>query len=76
MKHPLYLYGDDFDATTLRELPVEQYLQRKIIASQELVELLMREPLETRDFRRINESLESQKFNLVLLDELYGRNGQ
>lgn len=67
------LYGDNFDATQYRELTAEQYLYRKIHASQELVDLLLLEPYETRDMFRINKSLESQSHNRKLIDELYGR---
>ena len=63
MRNSHFLYGPEFDATALRELTAEQYLYRKIHASQELVELLSNEPLDTRDFFRINKSLESQSNN-------------
>lgn len=76
MRNSQFLYGNDFDATQLRELSAEQYLWRKIHSSQELVELLSNEPLETRDMFRINKSLSSQKHNRKLIDELYGRDNK
>ena len=76
MRDSQFLYGDDFDATALRELTIEQYLWRKIHASEELVELLQQKPLYERDMFRINLSLQSQRHNRKLLDELYARNNQ
>lgn len=73
MRNSHFLYGSDFDATQLRELTAEQYLYRKIHASQELVDTLSNEPLDTRDFFRINKSLEAQSHNRKLIDELYGK---
>ncbi len=88
MKDSVYLYGSNYNAKTLRELPYLSALYRKVHWSQELVEELNKEPLflqqyyydlETgsyvkvprRDFRRINASLESQKFNRKLIAEMF-----
>ena len=70
------LYGSDFDATLLKDMTVENYLWKKIHASQELVDRLQSVPFMERDLFRINKSLESQKHNRALLDELYGRDNK
>ena len=70
------LYGSDFDATLLKDMTVENYLWKKIHASQELVDRLQSVPFMERDLFRINKSIDSQKHNRALLDELYGRDNK
>lgn len=71
MKTSEYLYGKHFDGILLREMSYASALHRKLLWSQELIEELNDAPLMERDMRRINDSLNAQKFNKALLDECY-----
>jgi len=73
MKSSEYLYGSNFDAVTLRELNYISALRRKIIWSMELVDSLIDVHHSNRDMRRINDSLNAQKFCNALIDECYGK---
>ncbi len=88
MRKSQYLYGSQFDATKLRHLTAEEYLNTKIRCSQVLVDLLNTQSnltpsfcfdtltIGVRDRFRINESLASQKHNRALIAELYGKDIQ
>lgn len=71
MKTAEYLYGDSFDAEYLSTANYIPALHRKIIWSQELVAQLLKEPLNQRDFRRINASLKAQEHCRALINEIY-----
>lgn len=70
MKKSTYLYGDNYDVEYIRKHLSPHY--RKIEWAKELIEKLYKEPLETRDFRRINDCLDAIKFNQKIINEAWG----
>lgn len=71
MTKTYYLYGSDLKE--LRGLNYEDALKRRIELSNILITELLNINYMNRDALRIHKSLESQKFNQNLIDELNGK---
>ena len=71
MKSSELLYGRYYDREFVQENLSIHY--RKILWAQNLIDELQEEPIEKRDFQRINECIKAIKFNESLIAEAFDR---
>ena len=73
MRNSQYLYGDNFDAKAIQQMPYVEALDYKNRCASALTEELVMAPAQTTDWFRINAIAKAKKFNEALLREAYGR---
>ena len=72
MKSIVYYCGENFDPTCGQELTAPQWLQRKILASQELHHYLAYLDYQYRNEKRINDIAEAIKDWEIQYSEIFG----
>ena len=71
MKSSIYLYGDNYNVKTLRELPYLSALYRKNIWAKELSDELLEVHYMERDNKRLNDIKKAIDFNKVMIAEMF-----
>jgi len=65
-----YIYGDDVEPSVWKSMKYIDVLNLKIHLSDIAIARLLVEPLETRDFNRVNSCVNAMSFNRKLIKEL------
>ena len=71
MRSSEYYYGKYYNKEVVKFHLAPFYL--KILWAKDLIDDLMLEPIETRDFKRINDCMQAIKFNQRIIDEAFDR---